>query len=234
MHSTIITKRLYAGLFALLSLSFFISLATAGDIEPYLPKDRIIHGRIMELTAPRVLHEISLKIQTAAQNDQVWFKSYIEENAEIRPLPYHPRLGVTEVEYQKLLTLMGQLEMQETGSTLLKVQRLEDGGFQLLSDDESMPLNGIRMFPAENFIETGYGDLGEFSEINQSNPNSPTGRWTGLQWKKAERTADRILAVKLAIGKRTDEGDGIIYYDVKNFSAGVAEEYSVILVYPLQ
>lgn len=234
VHSACNTRSLLIGLFALFSFSLSSAASAAGDIADYLPKGDVIHGRVMELTAPREVQTLSQKLQTAMQNDQEWFEAFIAENAEVRPLPYHPRMGLTEVEYQRFLELAEIVEMQQIGSVTLTIKRLEDGSVQLVSEGDSTPLNDVRLLPGKGFVETSYGELNEFSEIDQGNPDSPTGRWVGSQWQKSERTSDTLVAVKLAIGKRTDHGDGIIYYDVKNFSAGVAENYSYVLLYPLQ
>lgn len=234
MHSASFRQRFFAGFFALASLSMIDAPVEAQDIENYLPKGEIIHGRIMELAAPRDIQVLSQKLQAAVQNDQTWFQQYITENENQRPLPYHPRLGLTELEYRRVLELAGTMELRESGTVDLTVKRLKNGGFELVSSDHEMPLNGLRVYPNENLVETSYGILGEFSEINQQDPGSATGRWTGAQWKRSERTDVKLTAVKLAIGKRTDHGDGIIYYDVKNLSADTTENFSVILLYPLE
>lgn len=234
MHSAFNTRRLLIGFFAFFSFSLTSAASTAGDITEYLPKGDVIHGRVMELAAPREIQTLSQKLQAAVQNDQEWFQAFIAENAEVRPLPYHPRMGLTEVEYQRLLELSEVVEMQQIGSVTLTIRHLKDGGIQLVSEGDSTPLNDMRLFPDKGFVASSYGDLNEFSEIDQNNPDSVTGRWIGAQWKKSERSSDKLVAVKLAIGKRTDHGDGIIYYDVKNFSPGVAENYSYVLLYPLQ
>lgn len=187
----------------------------------------------MELVAPRETQVLQQKLVAAIHNDQEWFQAFIAENTGVRPLPYHPKMGLTEVEYQRMLELSDVMELQQVGSVTLTVKHLENGGVQLNSEEDSTPLNNMSLFPVEGFVKTGYGKLEEFSEINQNNPNSPTGRWIGAQWKKSEQTNDRQIAVKLAIGKRTDHGDGIIYYDVKNFLPGVTENYSYVLLYPL-
>lgn len=234
VHSAFNSRRLLISLIALFSVSLTGAASAAGDIADYLPKGDVIHGRVMELAAPREIQALSQKLQTAIQNDQEWFQAFIAENAEVRPLPYHPRMGLMEVEYQRMLELAEIVEMQQIGIATFKIKHLKDGGVQLISEDDSTPLNDMRLFPGKGFVETSYGDLNEFSEIDQSNPDSPTGRWVGAQWKKSERASDKLVAVKLAIGKRTDHGDGIIYYDVKNFAPGVAENYSYVLLYPLQ
>ena len=234
VHSACYRKRLLAGIFALFSFSLSGTASAGDDITNYLPKDDVIHGRVMELAAPREIQVLAQKLQAAVQNDQEWFQAFVAENAEVRPLPYHPRLGLTEVEYQRMLALAEVVEMQQIGSVTLTVKHLKDGGVELVSQGEPTPLNEVRLYPVKGFVETGYGDLNEISEINQSNADSATGRWIGTQWKKSQQSSDKLLAVKLAIGKRTDHGDGIIYYDVKNYAPGVAEAYSYVLLYPLQ
>ena len=209
-------------------------IANAEGVEQYIPGDRVIRGSLMELVAPRDLQNIVAKFQAAAQNDQDWFKSYIAKHADSQPLPYHPRLGITQAEYDRFLKISETLDLQEKAAVIIKVEQLDDGSLRLVSDDNSLPLNGIRLLPAQNVVETKYGKLGTFTKIDQADPDSPTGRWTGVQWSKLERTGQGAMAVKLAIGKRTDHGDGIIYFDVQNFMSGMAEEYHVIVLYPLQ
>ncbi len=234
MHSACNLRRLLVGFFALFSFSLTGVAADAADIADYLPNNSVIHGRVMATAVPQEVDSLTQKFQAAMQNDLEWFQAFFAENGKVHPIPYHPRIGLTEVEFRRYLELVADLKWQKIGAITLTIKHLKNGGIQLLSEGDTSPLNEIRIFPGKGFVETSYGNLNEFSEVSSSNPDGAIGRWSGAQWKKSERVNDKLVAVKLAIGKRTDHGDGIIYYDVKDFTHGVGENYSYVVLYPLQ
>jgi hypothetical protein len=201
-----------------------LGAAAAQPLEPYLPKSGVISGRVMELVASAELVRISEKMQRAVQKDAAWFKSYVAKAKNGEPLPYHQRLGVTKAEYDGILH--AKMLLQEKSSVSIKFTTNAQGNLEFAADGAASALTGVKLPAGQKYAETSYGNLATFSEIAQDDPDSATGRWKGVQWKRD----DSIPAVTLAVGRR-ESGGGILYYNV-TASAGSPDQ-TLIVFYPL-
>lgn len=183
------------------------SAAHAEPLDPYVPKSGILAGQAMELMASRELVRVTEKMQRAVQKDAAWFKSYVAKAKPDAPLPYHKRLGLTQAEYESLLH--AKMSLREKGAVTIKLTKNAQGDLEFAADGLAKALNGVRVSAGQKDVETPYGKLTAFSEISQDDPESATGRWKGVKWKKE----GAVPEVTLAIGRR-ESGEGILYYNV--------------------
>ena len=154
-------------------------------------------------------------MQIAIQKKPEWFRSYMTEHEDARPLPYHPSFGVSKEEYVKLLGTKNNLTLRKTHKVEIVANRLDENTVKFTSSDVNSPLNRLKINLRKNNVESTYGFLDEYSQINQSNPDSLTGAWKGVQWKKEYAKGSGGILEKLAVGRLDSGKQGIIYYDLK-------------------
>ncbi len=190
----------------------------------------------MVLGADPELQTLSQKIESAAAQNPEWLMEYVKKHdTSAGPLPFHPNLGVSAEEYERYLELVdGGITLQQVGNVSLKVVEIAGGGLRLLSLGDEFPLHEVELYPSRGYIETVYGRLSREKRINQTDSESPTGAWNGVQWVHEEFDGKAGSSVKFAIGKRDDHGDGIIYYDVKYLIHPDLHQFSFIILYPLR
>ena len=219
------------------ALALAIPMATnAAGLDAYLPESGLILGEVMVLGAAPELEQLSSKAQTAAAENQEWFLDYAKQHESTPgPLPYHPNLGVTQEEYARLVQLIEEgVSLQRVGAVTIQVDVGDAGATTFTADPADFPLHNISVYSDLGYAETAYGRLDNSSDINQQDPNAPTGRWSGVQWTHQEISGNSGWGVQLAIGKRTDHGDGLIYYDVKYLLGPEPHQYSFVILYPLR
>lgn len=205
-------------------------------VAKYLPLSSATPARIMELSFPRKHVEISLKMQKAMLVDPNWTSEYMRKNDKPGPLPYHPNLGISESEYEQFLKLSSKLGLVEKGKIKLSFIKNKDGSITIMTDKRGLPLNGITILSDNRGVETPYGVLDGFSNINNKDKNSPTGPWQGVQWKieniiDANHFPPSVSAVKFSIGVLDSKKEGILYYDVKN--SPTQEIFHYVIFYDL-
>lgn len=198
--------------------------ATPADILSFLPRPGVHPARELQVSAPPEDAGLAQRIAAAVQRNPSWLKAYVAEHANREgALPYHPNFGVSEAEYARMLSMVGRMALQEVGRVNLSVSRSTDGSLTLSSSGRAARLNGIAIHPEKDVVETPFGRLTHRVAINQEDPNSPTGRWKGVQWSNdGQQGAARV---KLALGRRED-GEGLIY-----FQGTPGEDAPVILAY---
>jgi hypothetical protein len=204
----------------------FFDVARAEALTPYLPKSGILQGQVMELVAPDDIAQIAKKLEDAARRDPVWFTEQVKKAPKGTPLVYDPRMGVTAEEYVRFGQAKHLMTMRPSGAVTIKIATDAKGKTQFAADGRAKALNGISLPPDQAYVDTPFGQLSTVSRISQEDPKSPAGRWSGVEWKKSEIGGP---VVALAVGRREETGEGIIYYRVTSV-AGVAE---LIILYKM-
>jgi hypothetical protein len=114
----------------------------------------------------------------------------------------------------------------------LSVARQSNGGLLLQTEPPVSRVNGITLSPGAEVVVTPLAALSTVSPISNQNAKGATGRWSGTQWRTESNASEGKLAVKFALGKRSDDGDSIIYYDVKDNRSDPGGTYYEILLFP--
>lgn len=217
---------------AALIAAAFPSAAGATSSLAVLPLAGPVEARVMQLRGSPELEKISAKLEASMRSQPEWLMQYIEQHARPgKPLPYHANFGITQAEYARVLASPKEVVLAQVGTVSLSAERQADGSIRLRTKPASR-IDGLRIDAGEKTVTAPLARLTETSAINQDQAQSPTGRWTGTQWRHSTMQEDHVLSLKLAIGKRIDHGDGIIYYNVKNIRPGNRETYDEVLLFP--
>jgi hypothetical protein len=179
----------------------------------FIPAVGIHPSRTMLVGIPRQGTEIIIRMEAAVKQRPAWFAEWSKSHRDADgTLQYHSNLGVSQEEHRLLGQMVRRVSLQEVEKGKLNVTQRSDGGIELHSNGHAAHLNGIVIHPNQGFVETKYGRLTKRAEINQSDPNAPTGPWRGVQW--SDDNGGRGPVIKFATGKRAS-GEMIIYYDVE-------------------
>jgi hypothetical protein len=202
------------------------------DVRALLPVGEI-KVDIMEPTAPPRLVELKQKLEQAVRRDTVFFAEYLRRGKPDPngPLPYHPKMGITEEEYQELLTLPNEEGMRKVGEATLVVR--EENGHLLLAAGDPLPaVREVDIDLDRDLVRTSLGELTERSEVEPSFvTQSVTGPWSGVQWKMANAVA---ALVTFGLGRLEDSGRGILYYEMRYVDdTGHVGAMRTMLVYEL-
>lgn len=202
----------------------------AGPLDPYLPKSGTIRGHVVELSVAPEDQAISRRFQLAVQGNMDWFKHYVTSNKAGEPLPYNPKMGITEAQYTQLLHMKAALKEKEP--ITISVTRGADGSVAFASSDPAAAsLRDTRFSSSGKEADTSVGKLGIFNEIHQKDENAPFGVWNGAEWARVAEPGSDQPSAKLAFGKREPSGEGILYYQVA--AVGEKPEQSLVVIYPL-
>lgn len=209
--------------------------AKASDLSlSLLPTSNSVQARVMQIGLPIEAQRTAMKLKAALSDQPEWAKTFIAENDRPgRPLPYHQNLRVTEDEYRTFLAAAAKPSLVQVGSVSLSAERQQDGSIRLSTLPTTSRINGITIYPGGKSVTTELATLVDLSAVNNQSAEGATGRWTGTQWRHESTSLGHLLAVKFAIGRRTDHGDGIIYYDVKNVRGEKSDVYYEVLLFPV-
>lgn len=189
---------------------------------------------VMEMLLPPRAAELAARLQRAIRQNPEWVLAQVQSAKPGEPLPYDARLGVTKEEYDEFLALSQQRTMQKKRNAKITITMQADDVYALDGGDALPDLNGIVIDLKNDLVRTPFGIAKERSEINTTD-KSPLGSWRGIQWALDDVAPDGIDAIfaKLAIGRQTRTGRGIIYYDVKIRSSEGKNRISHVLTFDL-
>ena len=196
-----------------------------------------VQVEVMQIgSSPRMI-ELTEKLQAAISKDPSWWQEHVSKAEPGKELPYDSRMGLTQSEYAELKVLSKQMRLNKLADASLEISKNDQGIF-LLNGGSSLPeLTGIEIDLALNKVKTPFGILEDSKEIQPEKDQTVTGPWGGMQWKleKQGSSPGSGTIVKLALGKRVDDGRGILYYDVKSVTPGKTPvRISRILLYHLK
>ena len=58
--------------------------------------------QVLGKDVPPDLANIAMRYRKAVTKEKIWFAKYKEDNKDVSPLPYHPKFGITDKEYDRL------------------------------------------------------------------------------------------------------------------------------------
>lgn len=210
-------------------------------IKNYIPKSPV-NAQEMILSIPKKeqqeLEVIVAKFQKAIAKDPEWFMEHTKSVPEGQPMPYDPKMGITQAEYQQILSMSKKMKLVKGKSVKLTFTSLSDNKVKITTDDLQNPLNDIVIGDKEMGVTTRYGQLTEFHTINNADPNAITGPWKGVQWSIQSSEKDLkekgfSMNIKFAIGELENKKQGIIYYNVLDLDDKHKDQFDYILFYPL-
>lgn len=222
----------WVALHCLLAAALQMPALAGGASLSMLPTSGPVQARVMQVGMPLEALRTAEKLQAALASQPDWAKSFLAKADPGQPLPYHPNFQVTEEEYKFFLAAATKPTLVQVGSLTLFAEKQQDGGIRLVTQPATSKVNGLLIAPDEKSVATPHATLTEVAPVNNQNAESATGRWNGTQWRYEGSSTGGLLVVKFAVGQRPDQGDSIIYYDLKAVQEGRNDLYHEVLLFP--
>jgi hypothetical protein len=209
-------------------------LAAPPTIEQLLPADSTI-ADVMDVVGSQRFLELSKRVQVAAAKNRDWWVEQVQKTPPGEPIPYDPRIGLTEVEYREYLRSAQDMTLAKVGTSVVRVARV--GSRVLLRFEDELPgMEQLLLDLEANTATTPFGVARDVGRIEASEEQRVTGPWNGIQWKledSGDPTQGSTL-VKLALGALVQSGRGLLYYDARQISPSSKVDHRHILIYDLR
>lgn len=216
--------------FCIACITAVVMLVSAGqvedlDLEKLLPVGEF-HVTVLVPGMSPECAELAMRLKAAMELHAEYFLEAVQKVPPGEPLPYDFRMGLTEEEYEILLKCSKSLEMIEVGSGNLLVSSSE-GVITLHGGGDLMELDGIQLDLKKDEVRTPIGTAGDRSSISfEQTADSPTGPWSGFQWKLESGENIGNLQefsgkmINFSVGQRAGGGN-MIYYNATVIESGL-------------
>jgi len=237
----------------ILALLFVLGVAavvTAGPLDwSTAPRDVLKRAmspgkHVVSIMAPAQssrLTELIRKMKTGISKHPEWWMQHLKAAANAKEsVPYHPNIGMTEVEYRELNDLNAR-PWTAAASAQLSVTEPENGVLLFAGIPQ---LDGIQIDLNRSVLETQYGTCSTAIPVSHKDDKA-LGNWTGLRWECVTVPDEELfkipgpglegVAVVMEMGQREQDGRGILKYQAKRFRQGsLVQRDDLMLTYDVQ
>lgn len=200
---------------------------------------------IMEISLPsedaKRLNDLSQKLKNSVQKNQQWFNDYVSKYSNTgENLPWDEKFGISKQEYDELLTSVDKMRLVEKMKTTVTISQAEDGKLVIGTNKDIPYLSGIKIDTLNNYIESASGKFIYGSNIEASDEQTATGRWSGATWKlnfEELKDANSIDAAKtygtinISVGELEKTKKSMVYYKERVIKQGKSFKGEEIIIF---
>lgn len=203
----------------------------------FLPEGELVKGATTVVVPPADLDKYVAMVEEAARKDPEWFAEHSKKAAPGVPLPYDPKLGLTEDQYKEYLELWSKREFKSMDPVILQLKKAADGRWNInaaVPGGGSTPMSTLKYDPEKDAFVSPNGTLARLEDVN-ADKNSILGEWSGHEWKFEEETSLGQTKENFAIGKTGDGKFGLLIYRMQEVSSEGTRLYdkSLVIRYPM-
>lgn len=203
----------------------------------FLPENEMVKGATTVVVPPAELDRYVALVEEAARKDPEWFAEHSKKAAPGVPLPFDPKLGLTEEQYKEYLDLWARREFKPVDPVVLQLKRGSDGRWSInaaVPGGGSSPISTLKYDPEKDVFVSPNGAMSRLEDVN-ADKNSILGEWTGHEWKFEEETSLSKTKENFAIGQTGDGKFGLVIYRMQEVSSEGTRLYdkSLVIRYPM-
>jgi hypothetical protein len=184
-------------------------------LHEVLPPGKVMLDPVIVAYSPRA-NELMERMQQAVATNRDWFLEQVKLAPPGQPIPYHPNLGLTEAEYEEMLTESKKPRLARTGQKIQVTIVKEGTIFSFLSEESDSPFENLRIDASTTDLSAPVGNLGPAKWESSDGANTALGPWEGYTWhfEKAEAEANtaRLFTLQILRLKRS----GKMFLSVKD------------------
>lgn len=198
---------------AALALLFAPSLLAADvpDVLSVLKKDALVKGATTIVVPPDELAKFVNKVEEAARSDPEWFREQTKKAPQGVPLPFDPKLGLTQQEYDEYLKLWDAREFKAVEAVVITLSEDSEGMWRITTANGAQAISTLKYDPKKDVFISPNGTMNRLEDV-KADKRSILGEWTGHEWKFEEENEFEKTKENFAIGKTADGKFGLLVY----------------------
>jgi hypothetical protein len=183
-------------------------------------------AEVLELVVPPRLEALSAKTVAAMQADPKWTQEYVRRHATKNPggpLPFHPKLGLTQAEHEEFLALADEQQLAPTSTFPLTIARTGDTVRFRTTDYRHRGLNELEIDLAGGRLRTPIATVPAPVPMPAGTTGRNLGPWKGVDWHHESGDPGRLTgqSTRLSLGHTPETGHVVIEYRLNVINAGL-------------
>ena len=179
--------------------------------------DGVVTADVMTLQINQRGQKLFERFQVSISQNPQWWAEHIKKAIPGEPLPYDPRLGLSKSEYSEMLSLMNQMTLNKVGEVSLEFIPEGRKRYRVSCPELEEYLTDVHIDLENDWVDTPFGRLNDRGQINNTDPDSPTGPWTGARWRLEDPSDQEPFGTValFSLGRRTEDHRSVLYYKVR-------------------
>jgi len=179
------------------------------------------------------MNELYVRLKAAMAANKEWFDAFMSAHAHETPLPYDPKLGLTEPEYREYLVLRNGAKLEKTKEVELKVKRTS-ATVELRLGQTRDAIQPIRIDFKSRTLTTPLVAIGHPEARETKESNGFLGPNQSYNWHGQSNSADgeTLVTVSFTVGRLTADNRKFIQYRVNRSVSGQPDiQYDTLWFY---
>jgi hypothetical protein len=199
-------------------------LVSIPDIHQALPPGHYTAYVVTIMPTARQM-ELTQCLQKAFAADPQWIQNYIKQNAKDgEPLPYDPKFGLSNDEYQEFLKLAKDSHLGIVDHFDMAIEAAGADGIQLHAPPRYAPMDGITINFGSGEVTTRFGKISLSEPVAAIAHNFGPSSGQTWQYHSGDPNIGTMVEATLSIGRFEMGGDWLIRYTDGKIKNGVAVE----------
>lgn len=224
----------------ILASALFAPVLFAAEVPKVLavlPEGELVKGATTVVLPPPEIEKYLALVQAAAQQDPEWFAEHSRSTAPGVPLPYDPKLGLSQEQYDEYLELWDKREFKAVEPVILSL-RQDSQGMWLINGSAgpgtSVPISTLKYDPEKDVWISPNGTMERLEDV-KADQRSILGAWSGYEWRFEEENSLGKTKENFAIGQTGDETYGLLIYRMQEVSSEGTPLFdkSLVIRFPL-
>ena len=176
-----------------------------------MPEDEFVKAATTVVVPPPEIEKFTVIVEEAARKDPEWYEKFSKESPPGVPLPFHPKIGLTQEEYDEYRALWEKREFKVVEPLVLQLKETKEGVWVIRSVGKANPISTLRYHADKDVFISPNGTL-ERSEDVKADPESTLREWSGHEWQMDDETSLGTTMENVAIGQSGDGKYGMLIY----------------------
>ena len=194
-----------------------------------LPEGKLVKAATVQVVPPAELDAYLAKVEAAAKKDPEWFNEHSKKSPPGVPLPYDPKLGLTQEEYDEYLKIWERREFKPVEPVVLQLKKSADGMWAITTAGGALPISTLKYDPEKDVFVSPNGEMKRLEDV-KAEKHSILGAWEGHEWKFEEENSLGKTKENFAVGKSGDGKFGMLVYRMQEVSSEGTPLYDKSLV----
>jgi hypothetical protein len=154
----------------------------AADLKMLLPEGKHLADMMDGVKQNPRQASLSKKLQDSIQANYEWFADFLKTVPDGEPMPYHPKLGITQEEYEELMSYFKNIEIVSTGKENITIE-IKNDTIYFKSRGKMADLDSLRIDLKNNTVYYGAYMMPFSDSLNiKTDKNGLRSKWKGYTW----------------------------------------------------
>jgi len=202
-----------------------------GTLSEFVSAPSSVDAQIQKVEFTPEIRSLTAKLSENLEKNAEWFDQYSSNLTPGERVPYHPNMGLTESQYQKLLGGEEQKRLTPTGGTRLSFNFRDDDVLSITGLPDEPPFDSLLYESVSDSLITSFGTMTNSILAKGKLGDDSSLGWEGRLWATERKDDKGKLSIVYVIGDLDDSNRGVLIHEIKGVVNDVVVEHHYMVMW---